>query len=193
MPRKAHERLTAAGIPVTFASASWLGLVRATIDLCRLRGDPADLPHAPLRLAALIVAVTVLDLLIGHLIGDGVNAFARSLLSTGVVLGLCWAALAIRRLRNRYVQTATALLACSLAFSLLQLPLALLAGPPPASAAELSAAQIVLGWLTVGVFVWQVCVDAHIMRHALDAALGLAFALVVSWVLAYWALDSVLF
>lgn len=193
MPRKTPERLTAASAIVKSASAFWLGLARTTLELCRLRSGPADLPHAPLLLAGLIVAGTVLDLAVGGALGDSANVFARSLLSTGIVLVLCWAALAIRRLGHRYVQTATALLACSLVFSLLQVPLALLAGPPPASAAQLTAVQIVLGWLTIGVFVWQVCVDAHIMRQALDAALGLAFALVVSWVLAYWALDSLLF
>lgn len=175
------------------ASVSLLGWARSTIDLCRFRGGPADQPYSPIRLAALIVAVTVLDIVIGNLIGEGSNVFARSLLSTGVILVLCWAALAIRQLGNRYVQTATALLACSFVFSLLQLPLALLAGPPPASAQGLSTVQILLGWLTLGVFAWQVCVDAHIMQHALEAKLGLAFALVVSWVLAYWALDSYLF
>lgn len=109
------------------------------------------------------------------------------------MLVLCWIALAIRHLRNRYVQTATALLACSLAFSLLQLPIALLAGPPPAGADALTGLQILVGWATLAVFVWQVSVDAHIMRHAMEAPFGLAFALVVSWVLAYWALDRMLF
>jgi hypothetical protein len=168
-------------------------MLPTVIDLCRLRGGPQDLPHAPALLAILLGAGTALDLTISHAMNHGDNALARSLLSSGVVLGLCWVALAIRRLPHRYVQTASALLACSLVFSLLQLPIALLAGPPPASAAELSNLQILLGWLTLALFVWQISVDAHIMRNAMDGSFGLAFALIVSWVLAFWALDRVLF
>ena len=168
-------------------------MLRTVFDLCRLKGGPQDLPHAPALLAILLGAGTALDLAISHAMDHGDNALARSLLSSGVVLGLCWVALAIRRLPHRYVQTASALLACSLVFSLLQLPIALLAGPPPASAAELSNLQILLGWLTLALFVWQISVDAHIMRNAMDGSFGLAFALIVSWVLAFWALDRVLF
>ena len=168
-------------------------LVRVAVDLCRLRRGPQDVPHSPNLFGALIVASVVLDLLVGHLLGDGADVLPRSLLSTAIVLALCWIALAIRRLRNRYVQTATALLACGVLLSLLQVPLAWLAGPPPADANALVGLQIALGWLALAVFVWQLAVDAHIMRHAIESSWGLAFALVVSWVLAYWALERLLF
>ncbi|MEO5622255.1 MAG: hypothetical protein ABJB02_07350 [Dokdonella sp.] len=163
------------------------------MDLCRWRGGPQDFPFAPRLLAGLFVAGLALDLLVASALDDDAHALARSVLSSGIVLGLCWVALAIRGVRNRYVQTATALLACSLAFSLLQLPLALLAGPAPAPTAELSTLQVLIGWMTLALFVWQVSVDAHIMRQAMDASFGLAFALILSWVLAYWALDRIVF
>ena len=168
-------------------------LVDNVLALCRLRGGPQDLPHAP-RLAILLLALaTLLDSAIGAVLGDGGNAPLRSLLSSVVVLGLCAVALAIRKLGNRYVQTATALLACSIAFSLLQLPVALMAGPPPATAGELTGAQVLLGWFTLGLFFWQIAVNAHIVRHAMDSSFGFALGLVATWVLAFWALDHVLF
>ena len=172
--------------------AFWPGLARVTLDLCRLRGSPAAIPHAPGLLALLLVAGTALDLIVGDELGDGSHALARSLLSNGVVLGLCWIALALRGFGHRYLQTVSALLACSVAFSLLQIPLAMVTGPPPVSAADLTSLQMVLGWTTLAVFMWQICVYAHIMRHALESTVGLAFALVVSWVVAFWALDSLL-
>ena len=168
-------------------------MARVVADLCRLRSGPAEMPYAPMLLAALIVASVVLDVLVGAALQGGDDAFARSLLSSAVVLGLCWAALAIRHLSSRFVQTAVALVACSVLFSLLQTPLALLAGPTPATAAELSTTQVLIGWITVALFVWQVSVDAHIMRRAMEASFGFGFALVVSWVLAYWALDRLIF
>jgi hypothetical protein len=178
---------------MTSARTSASEVARRVLDLCRLQGGPQDFPHAPGLLAGLLGAGVALDLLIGSALGRADDALARSLLSSAVVLGLCWVALALRRLPNRYVQTASALLACSLAFSLVQLPIVLLAGPPPATAAELSGMQILLGWLTLALFVWQISVDAHIMRNAMEGSFGFAFALVVSWVLAFWALDRALF
>jgi hypothetical protein len=175
------------------ARVSLARLCRVVIDLCRLRGNPHDIPYAPNLLALLVGAGTALDMLVAGLLDETDFTLARSLLSTAIVLALCWVALAIRGLRNRYVQTASALLACSFALSLLQLPIALLAGPPPATVVDMSAAQAIFGWITLALLLWQVGVNAHIMRHAIDASFGLAFALVLSWLIAYWAIDRILF
>ena len=104
-------------------------------DLCLLRGGPQDLPWSPGLLVALLAAGTALDVLVGNALDADSNALARSLLSSLVVLGLCWAALAMRDLRNRFVQTGTALAATSIAFTLLQGALLWLGGPFPESAA----------------------------------------------------------
>ncbi|MEO7323389.1 MAG: hypothetical protein ABIW82_01020 [Dokdonella sp.] len=178
---------------MTAARLSFRGLSRIVLDLCRLRGDPQDFPYSPNLLALLVGAGTALDTLVGGVLGEADNTLVRSLLSTLLVLAFCWVALAMRGLRNRYMQTACALLACSVALSLLQLPIALLAGPPPTTVADMSALQAMLGWITLALLLWQVSVNAHIMRHALDASFGLAFALVFSWLVAYWAIDRILF
>jgi len=164
------------------------GLPSRVFDLCLLRGGPQDLPYSPRLLVALIVASTAVDAFAGHLIGDVDGALARSLLSTLVVLGLCRLALTVRSLQNRFVQTAIALVACGIAFSLVQLPFVLMAGPVPAPGTALTGAQILAGWATLALLVWQLAVSAHVMRHAIESSFGLAFALVVSWLVAYWAL-----
>jgi hypothetical protein len=181
------------------APPSRSGLPRLVIDLCRLRGEPQHFPYAPNLIVLLLGANVALDALVGNALNDTGDMLARSLLSTGVVLALCWVALAVRGLRNRYLQTAGALLACSLAFSLLQLPLGLLFDPaihgsagtitPPAQV----LLQFLISWAAIGLTFWQIAVNAHIMRHAIDAGFGLALLLVVSWVLACWALDRLVF
>lgn len=169
---------------------SLIGLVW---PLLKLRGSPADLPSEP-RLPLLLIGASVLiDVLVAAALNDNTDVFARSLMSSAVVLGLCWIALAMRGLRHRFVQTATALVACSLVFSLLQLPLAWLAGPAPANLDHLTTLQVLIGWITIAMFVWQISIDAHIMRHALDAPFGLAFALVVCWMVAYFAIERIAF
>ena len=123
---------------------------------------------------------------------DADDALARSLVSTLLVLGLCWIALSVRQLGNRYVQTASALVACSIVFSLLVLPLAMLAGPMP-NDGLLTPLQTLLVWVMFAIFVWSVLVDAHIIRRALDAPFGLGVALAIAWTIADWALGHALF
>jgi hypothetical protein len=171
---------------------SFNALARLVLDLCRLRGGPEDVAYSPQLLGILIGASIALDALVGAALGDAAGAAADSMLSAGVVLALCWVALSIRRLGNRYVQTASALLATGLVFSLLQGIVAWLAGPAPADTAAPDGARLFLDCVALAFFIWGVAVYAHIVRRALNAPTALAVALVVSWILAYWALDRVL-
>ncbi|MGN6518985.1 MAG: hypothetical protein ACTHK2_06140 [Dokdonella sp.] len=113
----------------------------------------------------------------------------RALLSTGVLLALSALALAIRRLRHRWVQTATALLASDLAISLVQTPF-LLAMLPITDAP--TATQALFGWVLLLTFFWQLGINAHIMRHAMDASFGFALVLVATWAIANWSLAHLL-
>ncbi|HEX5124762.1 MAG TPA: hypothetical protein VFV97_16080 [Rhodanobacteraceae bacterium] len=160
-------------------------------DICQLRRGPEEIPYSARLLVVLIGASVVIDVLSERILG-GHDALERSLVSTSLVLALCWIALAMRRLGNRYVQTATALVACSILFSLLVLPLAMLAGPLP-NDATLTPLQTLLVWATFAIFVWSVLVDAHIIRRALDAPFGLGVALALAWTIADWALGHALF
>jgi hypothetical protein len=169
------------------------GLLSQVVGLCQFRGGPQDLPYKPGFLIALIMANIALDLTSATLIDVGDNALARSLFSTSLQLVLCWMALAIRGLRSRYVQTAIALVACSMAFSVLILPLAWLFGPPQDSTKTLTGIQTSLAWLGLGMLAWKIAVDAHIVRQAIDAPFGLGLALALAWSIADFALNRLLF
>ena len=160
-------------------------------DICQLRRGPEEIPYSRRLLVVLIGASLALDVLSERVLG-GHDALARSLVSTLLVLGLCWIALSVRQLGNRYVQTASALVACSIVFSLLVLPLAFLAGPMPGDA-TLTPLQTLIVWASFAIFVWSVLVDAHIIRRALDAPFGLGVALALAWTIADWALGHALF
>lgn len=162
-------------------------------DLCQLRRGPEDMPYSTLLFGVLIAASVVLDLVTGAYHGDAANVLPRSLVSTFLVLALCWIALAIRHVSNRYVQTASALVACSIVFSLLILPLAWLADPMSPPPAQLAPQQVLLGWGMIAIVVWNLAVNAHIVRRALDAPFVFGFALVLAWALADWAVGHVLF
>lgn len=169
------------------------GLLAQLANLCRFRGGPQDLPHQPGLLVALLVASVALDLGTAALLDIGDSALGRSLFSSALLLALCWIALAIRGLRSRYVQTATALIGCAMVFSLLIVPIALLLGEPATPEKTLTPIQTLLAWLGLTVLVWKILVDAHNMRQAIDASLWIAFALVLSWSIADFALGRLLF
>lgn len=172
-------------------------LVRLVAELCRLRGGPQDLPHSPALLVRLVAAAVALDTLLGSVLGDGGDAFAHALLAAGVVLGMAWLELAVRGRRSRYVQTATALCACGLAISLAQVPIAALIELPAsdgaADALALGPLQILLRWLVLAMLVWQLLVNANILRHAVEIGFGLALVHATTWLIAYWALERLLF
>jgi len=172
-----------------------IDILKVAVDLCRFRRAPQDIAYSPPSFALLLVASTLFDIVVGAATGDAAGAFAHSLLSSALILGLCWIALAIRHFDNRYVQTATALIACGVLISIVQLPVALLIQPLPESGAAkpLLAFQLLLRWAALGIRVWQILVYAHIMRHAMESRFGVAAVLTTSWVVAYLALASVLF
>lgn len=163
------------------------------LELCQLHRGPEDAPYSRLLLGLLVGASVVLDVVTGALLGETSNVLARSLVSTGLVLALCGIALSLRRLGNRYVQTATALIACGIVFSLLILPFVWLSGPAPSPPAELTPPQVLLGWAMLAIVVWNILVNAHIVRRALDAPFVLGLALALAWAIADWALGHVLF
>ncbi|MBL0163562.1 MAG: hypothetical protein IPP82_07945 [Xanthomonadales bacterium] len=168
-------------------------LLARIANLCRFRGGPQDLPHNPRLLIVLLAASIILDLTTANLLDIGDDALARSLFSTTLLLALCWLALAIRGLLSRYVQTAIALVGCSMVFSVLIIPLAWLFGTPENAEAVLSPAQTLIAWLGLGVLVWKITVDAHNVRQAIDAPFWLGFSLALAWAVADFALSRILF
>jgi hypothetical protein len=146
----------------------------------------------------MLVVATAIDGFTGSILGEGGEGLLHSLLASVVVFGLCGAALAIRGLGNRYVQTAIALAGSGIVMSLAQLPIIasivpIVAPAPGAAAVAIDPVQALLRWAWLATFGWQVLVYAHIMRRSLDSRFGFALVLVATWLVAYWSLDSVLF
>lgn len=162
-------------------------------NLCRFRGGPQDLPHNQNLLVVLLAASVILDLTTANLLDIGDNALARSLFSTSLLLALCWIALGIRGMLTRYIQTATALVACSMVFSVLIVPLAWLFGTPESAEAVLTPQQTLAAWLGLGVLMWKIAVDAHNVRQAIDGPFWLGFSLALAWAVADFALSRILF
>jgi len=91
-------------------------------------------------------------------------------------------------LRNRFVQSGTALLGCALVFTLLSMPIALLVGEPPITAEQMSPLQLILGLVSLPLLIWKVIVDAHVFRHSFDVPFLSGVVIALLWIIAAMAL-----
>jgi len=154
-------------------------------DICLLRRGPQDLPYSVSLLAAVAAASIVLQLGIAVVRAAPLNGvLAGALLELMFTLGALNVILTLRGLRNRFVQSATALLGCTLAFILLNVPVLLLIGEPPTTVEQLSSLQVMLVLVSLPLVVWKVLVDAHIFRHSFNVPFLSGIVIALLWIIA---------
>lgn len=154
-------------------------------DICQLKRGPQDLPYWPTGLILLLVASIVVDWCIALLTAsEQPYILVRSLFSNVFALVILYILLSLRSLQTRFVQTAIALVACGIVFSLLVLPIALASGKMPATPQQLSPLQMLLAWVTFAIIVWKFTVDGHILRHALNIPFAAGLTIAVVWAIA---------
>lgn len=153
-------------------------------DILLLRRGPQDLPFAPyllVRAAALCVIVQTAIALIVH----------DTSLATVLVGALLWLVftlltlnllLTLRGLRSRFVQMASALLSCTLVFTVLSAPIALLAGDTPVNAETMTPLQMLIGAVSLPLLIWKLVVDAHIFRHSLNLPFAAGLLVAILWI-----------
>jgi hypothetical protein len=157
-------------------------LVARLAAILSLRAGPQTLPAAP----GLLTAIVVVDLLLSVAVLstglDSGQALLMVAMSIGAGLLFCYAALYLRSLSNRFLQTATALFGTDIIITLVAMPLSFIAIQPlaPDGTGTLGP-DVALGLLIVTV--WVLAVVGGIFRHALElswpAALAVALAYVV--------------
>lgn len=157
-------------------------------DLLLLRRGPQDVPYSPVLLGLLCVGVVVVDHALAATLLEGGAPTARVLFSLAILIGLPALALAMANLAARWVQTACALAATAIVFSLLALPVVLGVGRLPADPADMTQAQFLFGMLSIVLLAWQVAVKGSIFRHALGVPLRAGVLLAI----AFFAIELVI-
>jgi hypothetical protein len=151
--------------------------LRLIWDICCLRRGPQDLPYAPLLLGVLCVVSVVLDAIFSR---DAMTV----LVGVGMLLaylGALHTLLRVRGLANRFVQCATALVACALLFELIQTPLQLMLGGGKSLQPSPFNGLVVMAIL--GVLVWKVVVDARIFRDSLNVPFAVGLGISLGWLI----------
>lgn len=140
-------------------------LLRRLLDVALLRGGPQDIPYSP---ALLVVCAMVAAAVSYPAIADfspGGRPGPQILLLLGFNAAFVYAALSLRGLAARFVQTATALFGTDALITAVALPVFRLSGAP-----ESQTPAAVLAF--IGLLLWNLAVVAHIFRHALSIATG---------------------
>jgi hypothetical protein len=169
-----------------------LVIINFFIELALLRRAPQDMPPSSALFLLAIVAGVSSGFLLALTAGAGlVLGLLQSLLDLALMLGALSLALRWMGRRERYLQTATALVGVDTLISLMALLPVGLARPTDADSALLALA----GLLFLLLVAWSVLATGHILRHAfgLTLAQGAAIAVgfdVLSFVVVGGVVDS---
>lgn len=157
-------------------------LLLALRNLCLLRIGPQDLPHSPSLLGTVLGLNLLLDTVTGWLLGRPGSALGASLLSLIVIMGGLWLLLKMRHFEARFVQTALAVAAAALLFSVLAIPVQAMLSPLPTDPSELGDGQRVAMLILAGLGGWSLAVTGHVLRHALEHSflVGILLALMLN-------------
>jgi hypothetical protein len=157
-----------------------LRLVKAFWDLAVWRMSPAQLPASMLLLgiiAAILVVLELLDSLLPSPAGD--HLFIRIALSVGLPIAWTWVVLVVARHRQRFLQTASALLGIAALSEAFFYPLGWLMH---ALGQDDPLSDSIKFLLLVGV-VWYLLACANVWRAALDSRLSVGIVMSLAYFL----------
>jgi len=166
-------------------------LLDFTQGLLRLQRGPQDLPYSQGLTTALFVAAVVADLLLDSFVLGESRALLRVAVADGLMLVLPYLALAVAGKQARYVQTLGAISIISIVFAALLVPVLMMQpDDPKATATTLQSLSALVG---LGLVSWQLLVQGHVMRHALQASLGVGVLVALAFFAISVTIGSFLF
>ncbi|MCY4220908.1 MAG: hypothetical protein OXD35_04540 [Thiotrichales bacterium] len=155
-------------------------LIHPFVRICLLRMKPQDLPASGTLLALVLVAHTVAGVAVAAVNLRFDQALAAGVVDTALMCALTTGLLMLRTLRERTVQTLTALAGAGTVIGVAAYPVSVwLHG-----AQEANAPAPALAVLLIAVLGWSLTVSAHILRHAISAPfyIGLLLSIAFYWV-----------
>ena len=164
-------------------------LLLAFFDICRLRRAPQDIPASPQLLALSVTAYGLLSCLLQGLSEPVDLAISSALLEIAVLMLFVQCLLLLKGRPARSMQTVTALAGAGVILRLIVLPLYLFAGVGSGAALVGYNLAITLMLMLVG---WGVVVMGHVLRHALETHLVLAFMLALVYLILCFYLTLIL-
>ena len=155
-------------------------LIHPFVRICLLRMGPQDLPSSMTLLVLVLFAHTVVGVAVATVNLRFNLALAAGVVDTALLCGLTTALLMLYTLRERIVQTLTALAGAGTVIGFLAYPVNLWLHDAHQASRESPALALLL-FVVVG---WSFAVSAHVLRHALSAPfyLGLLVSVAFYWI-----------
>jgi hypothetical protein len=164
-----------------------LRLAKAFLDIALWRRTPAQLPASRLLLALVVGAAALMEVLGAFLPpGPSDGILVRVAMGVGLPLAFTWAVLALARRRERFLQTASALLGVGVLAEIVLYPLAAMLR----LMGEDRMVSIPIGLLLYVALIWYLLACAHIWRAALDSGLLLGGLISVGYLVLSIALEQ---
>lgn len=166
-----------------------LRLTKALFEIALGRQTPANLPASTFLLGLVACAAALLEV-VGALLPPGPNdgILLRIVLSLGLPLGFTWAVLQLARRRQRFLQTAIALLGIGVLAEIVLYPVGAILRIIGAD----RFASIPLGLLLYVGLIWYLLGCANIWRAALDSGFMLGGVISVGYLVLSIALEQLL-
>jgi len=147
-------------------------LLRLFLSLCQLQRGPQDLPATPALLRQTILLCFFSGVLVFSVSLSLPDALLRASVSLAVSLLLWPIVLHASGRQHRLLQTLTAVLGCAALMNFLLWPLLWLLD-------SLGEKAALLPLLALGLALWSLVVNGHILRHTMDWPLPRSIALAV--------------
>lgn len=145
-------------------------LFKLVFDICLLKKGPEDFPASNWLFRAVLFVCVVVDFLILMLGSEIFKAVLQACVEIMLILGSTWIILTAAKKRDRFLQTAGALLATDALISFMAFP---------AMALLLTSGLGIIYFVLLVLMVWHWVVSGHIFSHALEQplpfGLGVAF------------------
>ncbi|WP_348762563.1 hypothetical protein [uncultured Salinisphaera sp.] len=164
-----------------------IGIVRRLIDLVLFRCGPQDVPGNQSTLIATAGAYCIAQFAQIGMLGAPTAALVQAILATILLGAYAQGVLRLRKLTNRFHQTATALFGTGTLLTLAMLPatwallpyLESIAQAQQASDIHMNSPLAALAYVVIGV--WGLAVYSHIYRHALDVSIALGVGVTIGF------------
>ena len=157
-----------------------LRLAKAFLDIALWRKSPAQLPASVFLLCLVAGAAALLEVVSSLLPPASSDQIVmRVILSVGMPLAFTWVVLVVARLRQRFLQTGSALLGVAVLAEIILYPL----GSLLHYVGSERPASLPLGFLMLLGVMWYLLACANIWRAALDTGLALGAALSLGYLL----------
>jgi len=150
-----------------------LQLIRTWFDICLLRRAPQDLPASGYLLGVSLGCYGLVSVLVSSQSYSLGVALLLTVVDLGLLVIFAWSLLYLQKKTARLNQTLSALAGTGSLMGVIALPLLLTIGPD----AVTDSVPTSLSSLWLLLLFWNLCIMAHIIRHALSSSFAIGFGI----------------